>query len=281
MSVNEYIVLLAVPFFLLLIAIEMVMEGKKYWRQNKAKDLRVSIVIGIGFFVIAGVTKGLLILCYVSLNKYSLFMFPQHKWWMWLLCFIADDFTYYWFHRISHRVRFFWATHIVHHSSEIYSYGAALRQGWTGNITGTFLMWAWMPLLGFDASMVLMIKSLSIIYQFWTHTELIKKTPVWIEAIFNTPSHHRVHHGRDAAYIDKNYGGVLIIWDRLFKSFKAEEASPKYGTVKKIDSHNPFVIPFFEWRGLLKDIKKVAGLHTLICYLFKPPGWQQKKQKEV
>lgn len=276
MHQSDFILLYAVPLFLLAVIIEAIVAGSDYRQQKLSKDLWPSFCIGFGFLLISAASKGLIIGSFILLNKISVFTFSTDKWWVWVLCLLADDFTYYWFHRISHRVRFFWATHMVHHSSEIYSYSAALRQGWTGNITGTFLFWAWMPLLGFNAYMVFTIKSISLIYQFWTHTALIKSIPAWMEYIFNTPSHHRVHHGTNEEYIDKNYGGIFIIWDRLYGTFIKETEQPVYGTVTKITARNPVKITLFEWNRLHKDLKHSDSGVTRLKYFLYPPGWQKK-----
>jgi sterol desaturase/sphingolipid hydroxylase (fatty acid hydroxylase superfamily) len=137
-----------------------------------------------------------------------------------------------------------WASHVVHHSSEKYNLAAALRQTWTGNLTGSFIFWSWMPLVGFQPKMIFFMQSVSLIYQFWIHTEGIKRLPKWFEFIFNTPSHHRVHHGTDVLYLDKNHAGILIIWDRLFGSFQPEIFTPKYGLTKNVKTFNPVKIAF-------------------------------------
>ena len=140
-------------------------------------------------------------------------------WWVWVLLFFADDFSYYWFHRISHESRFFWASHVVHHSSTHYNLSTALRQTW---VPMTYLpFWLWMPAVGFEPWMVLLAQAWSLIYQFWIHTERITRLPRPLEWVLNTPSHHRVHHGSNEVYLDKNYGGILIIWDRLFGTYAA------------------------------------------------------------
>ena len=272
MLTKETILIYAIPFFFLLIAIEAIVAGKEYRQQKLKRDFFTSFIIGAGFLIASAFAKSTMVLCFVFLNRYGLFNLPANKWWVWLLCFICDDFTYYWFHRISHRVRFLWASHVVHHSSEIYSYSSALRQGWTGSVTGAFLFWAWMPLLGFNAVMVIFIKSLSIIYQYWTHTELVKKMPPWFEFVFNTPSHHRVHHGSDKKYIDKNYGGIFIIWDRLFRSFIAEDEQPHYGIARKTPSQNILQIVFFEWNNIVNQLIKENRIKQFLRIIFKLPA---------
>jgi len=190
------------------------------------------------------------------------------------LAFFADDISYYWFHRKSHEIRFFWASHVVHHSSQKYNLSTALRQTWTGNLTGAFLFWSWMPFLGFHPVMVMTMQAASLIYQFWIHTETIKKLPTPIEYIFNTPSHHRVHHGSNPEYIDKNHAGVLIIWDKIFDTFQPELFRPTYGLTKNINSYNPVRIAFHEWTDIWRDIRQSSSLKQALKYTFGRPGWK-------
>ena len=187
-----------------------------------------------------------------------------------------DDFSYYWFHRTSHENRFFWASHVVHHSSKHYNLSTALRQTWTGSFY-SFIFWLWLPLIGFHPGMIIFQMSISLLYQFWIHTELIQKTPKWIEFFFNTPSHHRVHHGSNPIYLDRNHAGILIIWDKLFGTFQPELKSEKvkYGLVVNIKTYNPIFIAFNEWGALFKDLNtKNISVRNRIRYLYKPPGWK-------
>ena len=187
-----------------------------------------------------------------------------------------DDFSYYWFHRTSHENRFFWASHVVHHSSKHYHLSTALRQTWTGSFY-SFIFWLWLPLIGFHPGMIIFQMSISLLYQFWIHTELIQKMPKWIELFFNTPSHHRVHHGSNPIYLDKNHAGILIIWDKLFGTFQPELKSEKvqYGLVVNIKTYNPIFIAFNEWGALFKDLNtKNISVRDRIKYLYKPPGWK-------
>ena len=188
--------------------------------------------------------------------------------------FLLDDFCYYWFHRFSHESRFLWASHSIHHSSLKYNLSTALRQTWTGDLSGSFLFWVGMPLLGFKPEWVMLMKAFSLIYQFWIHTELIKKLPGWLEFFFNTPSHHRVHHARNPKYIDKNHAGTLIIWDRLFKTFEKEDEPPHYGITKPLKSWNPVWANFAHYSAILSDLKRVPSVKDKVRLLFKKPGWK-------
>src|SRR5690606_20222356 len=150
--------------------------------------------------------KGVIFGFYTLLYQFRLFDIGA-QWWAWVLLFFADDFSYYWFHRTAHSSRYFWASHVVHHPSQKYNLGPALRQTWSGDLSGRFIFLMWLPLLGFHPLMIMTMQSISLLYQFWIHTEVIKKFPRPIEFIFNTPSHHRVHHSSDIKYLDKNHAG--------------------------------------------------------------------------
>ena len=263
----------AIPFFVLLLSIEAWFSYKENKDLYEKKDTWSSLALGIGNVLTGFITKALIFGLFTLLYKYRFFTLDSSKWWVWLLLFFADDFSYYWFHRVSHHVNWFWASHVVHHSSQRYNLAAALRQTWTGNATGSFLFWAWMPLIGFHPLLILFMQQISLIYQFWIHTETIKKMPAWFELIFNTPSHHRVHHGSDLKYLDKNHAGILIIWDRLFGTFKPEEERPNYGLTRNVNTFNPVLVAFSEWKHLYKKMTSTHSAKDAFKYLIKPPGW--------
>lgn len=267
------ILLDAVPGFIILIVLEVIFAVKTQRELYEIKDAATSIALGLGNLFVGLLTNFAILGVYTWLYQYRLFTVPFYAWWAWVFCFFADDFSYYWFHRISHTVRYFWASHVVHHSSEYYNLAAALRQNWTGNITGAFLFWWWMPLAGFEPGMMLLMQSISLIYQFWIHTEAIKRMPAWYEYIFNTPSHHRVHHGSDLLYLDKNHAGTLIIWDRMFGTFQQETFRPTYGLTKNVQTYNPAKVALHEWVNIGKDLKKARHLKDYFNYLFNSPGW--------
>jgi sterol desaturase/sphingolipid hydroxylase (fatty acid hydroxylase superfamily) len=175
---------------------------------------------------------------------------------------------------MNHEVRLFWAGHVPHHSSLKYNYGTALRQG-VGERLHKFPYWVWIPLLGFDPLMIFMMIGLNLIYQFFVHTDLIYKMPSWFEAVFNTPSHHRVHHASNIRYLDCNHGGVLIIWDKLFGTFseESEQEKPIYGLTENVNSYNPFLVATHEYQAIIKDIKRVTKWSDKLKYIFYAPGW--------
>ncbi len=263
----------AIPGFILLIIVEVIFAIKTQRELYEVKDAATSIALGLGNLFSGILTKAIILAVFIFVYKYRIFTIPFTAWWGWILLFFADDFSYYWFHRVSHSVRWFWASHVVHHSSERYNLAAALRQTWTGNITGSFLFWTWMPFVGFEPGMILFMQSISLLYQFWIHTEGINKMPRWYEFIFNTPSHHRVHHGIDLLYLDKNHAGTLIIWDRMFATFQPEVHRPKYGLTKNVKTYNPVRVAFHEWFNMFKDLRHAKTAKDYWNYLFNSPGW--------
>jgi sterol desaturase/sphingolipid hydroxylase (fatty acid hydroxylase superfamily) len=193
-----------------------------------------------------------------------------------LLCFVLDDLRFYCHHRVAHRCRWVWAMHVVHHSSEEYNLAVALRQGWTKHFTGTMLFKIPLVLVGFDPVMVTFCGVLNATYQFMLHTETVNKLPRWVEYIFNTPSHHRVHHANNPRYLDANYAGTFIIWDRMFGSFVAEDDTdkPVYGLVKNLNTFNILKVLSHEYVGIAKDAsQRGLTLWQRFCYFFAPPGW--------
>jgi len=271
----------AIPAFVILLLAEVVLATweKKDWFE--AKDTFSSLAMGIGNVLVGLITKGLILGLYFAVYQFRLFELSYTDWWVWVLLFFADDFSYYWMHRVSHSSRFFWASHVVHHSSQRYNLGTALRQTWTGAVSATFLFWLWLPLLGFHPIMIMTMQSVSLLYQFWIHTEAIKKLPRPIEFIFNTPSHHRVHHSSHPKYLDRNHAGILIIWDRMFGTFQEEEEHPTYGLTRNINSYNPFVIAFHEWIDMFKDVWRAPGPKAAFNYLFGPPGWSHDGSRKT
>ncbi|WP_458626358.1 sterol desaturase family protein [Winogradskyella sp. PC D3.3] len=270
------IILYAIPFFALAMLLELYITAKQQIKTYEVKDAFSSIVMGLGNVFLGFASKIMVLLAlFWVYNHFRFFTIPI-AWWSFVLLFFADDFAYYWFHRVSHECRLFWASHVVHHSSEHYNLSTALRQTWSGGFY-TFIFWLWLPLLGFHPAMILLQMSISLLYQFWIHTKTINKMPKWFETIFNTPSHHRVHHGSNPIYLDRNHAGILIIWDRLFGTFQPELSEEKviYGLVTNIKTYNPIKIAFIEWWHMLKDaFTKHLSLKNRIRYLFKPPGWK-------
>ena len=228
--------------------------------------------MGLGFLAINAGLKLLPFAGLAWLYQFRLFDIPV-VWWSWVLLLVAEDFCYYWFHRLHHEVRTLWAAHVNHHSSTHYNFTTALRQSWTTPFTG-FLFWVPLPLLGFPIEMILIQKSISLLYQYWLHTELIGKLDGF-GVIFNTPSHHRVHHGRNPIYLDRNHAGIFIIWDKIFGTFEPEAETVDYGLTKNIHTYNPVRIAFHEWGAMLKDLWNAKSWRGRLGYLVMRPGWTE------
>jgi sterol desaturase/sphingolipid hydroxylase (fatty acid hydroxylase superfamily) len=266
-------VMYAVPFFVLLIAIELYVSYKGQHDLYEKGEALSSIGMGLGSLVINILMKALAFAGYSFLYQYRLFDLGWH-WWVWILILFADDFTFYWHHRLSHEIRILWAAHVQHHSSQTLNLATALRQSWT-ELLYKYFWWFWLPLVGFHPLMILMMMSVSLIYQFWPHTELVGKLPRWYEFLFNTPSHHRVHHASNIRYLDRNHAGILMIWDRMFGTFAEEDLKEKpiYGITTNITSLNPLVIVSHEYKNIWIDFKRARTFGDKIRYLFLPPGW--------
>ena len=191
-------------------------------------------------------------------------------WVGWAAALVGWDLVYYWEHRISHEVRFFWASHVNHHSSREFNLSTALRQPWTAFHTA--LMVAPLALVGVRPDLIVMAGAINLIYQFWVHTEAIDRLGP-LEWVLNTPSHHRVHHGSNPRYLDRNYGGILIVWDRLFGTFQAEVEPVVYGLTKDLDSYNLLTIAFHEWSALAGDVWGARGWRDRAGHLLRGPAW--------
>ena len=271
----------AIPGFVILLVAEVIVTAIQQKDYYDAKDTASSLAMGIGNVIVGFVGKLIVFGTYSLVYQFRLFTVDMTQWWTWVILFFADDFSYYWFHRISPSSRYFWASHVVHHSSMKYNLGTALRQTWTGNISGAFIFWIWLPLIGFSPVAVMTMQAISLLYQFWIHTEHINKFPAPIEYIFNTPSHHRVHHGSDLNYLDKNHAGVLIIWDRLFGTFELEHNRPTYGLTTNVGSHNPVRIAFHEWIAIGQDVRRAGSFRAAMGYVFGPPGWSHDGSRKT
>jgi sterol desaturase/sphingolipid hydroxylase (fatty acid hydroxylase superfamily) len=204
-------------------------------------------------------------------------------WWAFILCFVLDDLRFYWGHRIQHRSRWFWAAHVVHHSSQYYNFSTALRQPWTGQLTGLFVLALPLAYLGFHPALIVFCASLNLFYQFFLHTESVGRLHPLIEAVFNTPSHHRVHHAKNPRYLDANYAGTLIVWDRLFGTFVPEldRDKPVFGLVKDIETYKPFAVALGEYWGIARDAAGARrSLVDRLLYVFAPPGWCHDRSRK-
>lgn len=245
--IYDRILLYAVPGFVLFLVVEILWDLRKGTGHYQWKDAATSIALGLGSLVTKATSKVVTFGLFLLVYQYRLFDIPL-AWWSVFLIFLLDDHSYYWYHRMSHEIPALWAAHVPHHSSESFHLATALRQPWT---TIWHHWWFWLPLawIGFDPVWIFTAQGANLIYQYWIHTPFINKLGP-IEWIFNTPSHHRVHHGRNPQYIDRNHAGVLIIWDRLYGTFEPEQEKVVYGITKPVNSHNPFWLNFHEYKDL-------------------------------
>jgi sterol desaturase/sphingolipid hydroxylase (fatty acid hydroxylase superfamily) len=275
---------LAIPLFVTAMVIELFVIRKFQKRGDyETRDTLTSLLMGTGN-VVSGLLTGFVAFAVLMWAwDYRLWDWGMSAWAV-LACFILDDLRYYAYHRIAHRSRWVWAEHINHHSSQHYNLSTALRQSWTGVLTGMFILRVPLVLIGFHPYLILFVGGLNLVYQFWIHTEAINRLPRWFEAVFNTPSHHRVHHATNARYLDANYAGTLIIWDRMFGTFVPERAddAPRYGLVQDIGTFNPFRVAFHEWVAMVKDaVRPGLTLRQRAAYLFAPPGWSHDGSRKT
>jgi sterol desaturase/sphingolipid hydroxylase (fatty acid hydroxylase superfamily) len=271
----------AIPGFILLIILEMLWARRNAPEKYEPRDTLTSLALGTGSTVAGAITGGIVSVAALWLYDHRLFEIGW-LWWAWPLCFILDDLGYYWFHRSAHRVRWFWAGHVNHHSSQHYNLSTALRQSWTGFLALSFIFRIPLALIGFHPVMILFCGAINLIYQFWIHTEVIGKLPRWFEYVMNTPSHHRVHHATNPRYLDANYAGTLIIWDRIFGTFTEEVESERirYGIVKQLGSFNLIWSVFHEWIGIARDLWSAPWGHKL-GYIWRPPGWSHDGSRDT
>ncbi|MEM9421682.1 MAG: sterol desaturase family protein [Pseudomonadota bacterium] len=270
----------AAPVYVALILLEIVLIVRFRVRGDyEAKDARTSLLMGAGSLfvkivfggtIFAGITA-----LYFWVYQYRMFEIG-FAWWAFLVCFVLDDFVYYWNHRWEHTIRWAWANHVVHHSSQHFNLTTALRQPWFGFLKGFFVLSVPLVWIGFHPAMIAFVSSLNLFYQFFVHTEAIDKLPRPIELIFNTPSHHRVHHGKNPKYLDANYAGVLIIWDRMFGTFVPEDKDEpvSYGLVRDIGTFNPLRVAVHEYVSIVQDVLR-PGLRwrERLGYIIARPGW--------
>ncbi|MEO9138054.1 MAG: sterol desaturase family protein [Jatrophihabitans sp.] len=235
------------------------------------RDTRTNLLMGFGSLVVNGTARIFALLGYAALYVLSPLKLDPHQWYVWVFAVLVVDLLFYLEHRSAHRVRILWAAHQAHHNSQRFNLSTAVRQKW--NPWWELIVWIPLPLLGMPPWMIFTVFSFNLIFQFFVHTERVDRMWAPIELIFNTPSHHRVHHASDKDYLDRNYAGVLIIWDRMFGSYVEETHRPTYGLTKNIDSHNPFRLQYHEYAAIARDVRRSTSARERLGYLFGPPGW--------
>ncbi len=262
----------SIPVFFLLIGIEILIDKSKKTGYYRLNDALSNINAGITEQVTGAFLKAFVVGIYAWIFANYKLTTIQPSIVNWIILFIGVDFFYYWFHRLAHEINVLWGGHVVHHQSEEYNLSVALRQGAFQKF-GSFLFYLPLAFIGFDPIMFIVVSQIQTLYQFWIHTKTINLLPKPIEFIFNTPSHHRVHHGRNPKYIDKNHGGTLIIWDRLFGTFQKEEEAVVYGITKPLKTWNPLRAQLDFWKDLFADLSKTKRFSDKLKLLFFPPGW--------
>lgn len=262
----------ATPVFLLSIAFEAWIARERRPDIYEKRDAWTSILLGTGAVVVGLPFRFFFLWVLTLLYNVRLFTI-EPTFWGYIALLFAEDCCYYWSHRVNHEVRLFWAGHVNHHSSQHYHLATALRQSWTQPYM-MWIFWLPLPLLGFSPKMILMQQAISLIYQFFIHTQLVGKLGP-LEWIMNTPSHHRVHHAVNVRYLDRNHAGIFIIWDRLFGTFQAERDDdvPVYGITKNLETNRLMHVAFHEWAAIARDVRRAPDFWTKLKYMFAAPGY--------
>ena len=269
-SVNE-VYAIGAPIVLAMIFFEILVSNFQNQNFYKKSDTLCTIGLLLGNIIVAFAIKGTVLAFHIYLYQFRAFDFVNQIpiWALWIITFISIDLVFYIYHRMSHRIRFLWAIHLSHHSSEEMNFAVSFRQAWFGPISKIPFFMV-LPLLGFDPTIVAVAGVISTLWGIVGHTQLIGKLGP-LEWIFNTPSHHRVHHGSNKQYIDKNYGNLLIIWDRMFGTFEPEEEEVKFGLVNNVNTFNPVKVTFIAWMSMIKDLKQKNSFFEAIKVIFGPP----------
>ena len=269
-SVNE-VYAIGAPIVLAMIFFEILVSNFQNQNFYKRSDTLCTIGLLLGNIIVAFAIKGTVLAFHIYLYQFRAFDFVNQIpiWALWIITFISIDLVFYIYHRMSHRIRFLWAIHLSHHSSEEMNFAVSFRQAWFGPISKIPFFMV-LPLLGFDPTIVGVAGVISTLWGIVGHTQVIGKLGP-LEWIFNTPSHHRVHHGANKQYIDKNYGNLLIIWDRMFGTFEPEQEEVKFGLVNNVNTFNPVKVTFMAWVSMINELKQKNSLSEVIKVIFGPP----------
>ena len=269
-SVNE-VYAIGAPIVLAMIFLEILVSNFRNQNFYKRSDTLCTVGLLLGNIIVAFAIKGIVLAFHIYLYQFRVFDFVNEIpiWALWIMTFISIDLVFYVYHRMSHRIRFLWAIHLSHHSSEEMNFAVSFRQAWFGPISKIPFFMV-LPLLGFDPTIIAVAGVISTLWGIVGHTQVIGKLGP-LEWIFNTPSHHRVHHGSNKQYIDKNYGNLLIIWDRMFGTFEPEEEEVKFGLVNNVNTFNPVKVTFMAWVSMINDLKQKNSLSEVIKVIFGPP----------
>ena len=269
-SVNE-VYAIGAPIVLAMIFLEILVSNFRNQNFYKRSDTLCTVGLLLGNIIVAFAIKGIVLAFHIYLYQFRVFDFVNEIpiWALWIMTFISIDLVFYVYHRMSHRIRFLWAIHLSHHSSEEMNFAVSFRQAWFGPISKIPFFMV-LPLLGFDPTIIAVAGVISTLWGIVGHTQVIGKLGP-LEWIFNTPSHHRVHHGSNKQYIDKNYGNLLIIWDRMFGTFEPEQEEVKFGLVNNVNTFNPVKVTFIAWKSMIKDLKQKNSFFEAIKVIFGPP----------
>tara|TARA_B100000579_G_scaffold417737_1_gene414566 strand:- start:803 stop:1642 length:840 start_codon:yes stop_codon:yes gene_type:complete len=269
-SVNE-VYAIGAPIVLAMIFLEILVSNFRNQNFYKRGDTLCTVGLLLGNIIIAFAIKGIVLAFHIYLYQFRVFDFVNEIpiWALWIMTFISIDLVFYVYHRMSHRIRFLWAIHLSHHSSEEMNFAVSFRQAWFGPISKIPFFMV-LPLLGFDPTIIAVAGVISTLWGIVGHTQVIGKLGP-LEWIFNTPSHHRVHHGSNKQYIDKNYGNLLIIWDRMFGTFEPEQEEVKFGLVNNVNTFNPVKVTFMAWVSMINELKQKNSLSEVIKVIFGPP----------
>ncbi|MFE2979048.1 sterol desaturase family protein [Streptomyces sp. NPDC059258] len=271
----------ALPAMALLIVIELV--AMKFGDDDKQtgydlRDHRTSILTGFGALISSTLLRTVALALYLLVYEYiAPWHLPSTSWMTLVFVFFGVEFLLYCYHRAAHAIRLIWAGHQVHHSSQYFNLSTALRRKWAQWFEKA--IWLPLPLLGVHPALVFSMHSVHLLYGLFAHTEKIGKLPRWIEYIFVTPSHHRVHHGTDPEYLDKNFGSILIIWDRMFGTFQPEVQRPTYGLTKQLNSYSIWQVQVHEFVNMSRDVRQARTFRHKLGYVFGPPGWKPADER--
>ncbi|MBS1658276.1 MAG: sterol desaturase family protein [Chitinophagales bacterium] len=277
-STAPQLILWATPIMIFFSAVE-------YWFAKRDKndtydhtELKGSVLVGLGNLASNFLSK--LVMFAMVIVLYNLVPWRQEfRWWLFFPCYVILDFFSYWAHRISHEQRFWWATHVPHHSANHYNLSVSFRLSWIQQVK--IIFFAPVILLGFHPLIFFVVNQVAVLFQFWVHTEYIPKLHPWIEATLATPSNHRVHHGSDEKYVDKNYGATFIIWDKWFGTYQKEEERPHYGLTTPVHSGNPFFLVFHEAIDIVRDVRKAKTFKEKWWYIFGSPVKIARYKKQM
>ncbi len=266
------------PFLIIFMIIEFLVARENY----EIKDVLAGFGIALGSSVIASFTKVIAVVVVFQWffdllepfrMRYLGYSSIGFAWWAWALAIIADDFNYYWHHRISHTIRVLWAAHVPHHSSKHFNLAVSIRNGWFVTFYKP-IFWVWMACIGFEPVMIGTALIISSVYQYFLHTKLFSSIGI-LGFVFNNPRAHEVHHSSNVEYLDKNHGGILLVWDRLFGTYQdlLSGVEPKYGIRKDPETYNPIKLNTHEFQAIYKDVKNSKNISHALMYIFGPPGW--------